>query len=124
LGTDEGTLALVNSILETKPHTEGPGRLSAEFSRVVVNYGNFEHRPVMIGSIVKTAVKLSAMRFEDRPGLVATSQLVDRIAMSSVKRPKALFGLHGRPSAARFCVGSIAPCDPINFASHDLMKDS
>lgn len=102
LGADEGTMAIVNSILAGTPVTEGPGRLSAEFSPIAVNLGNFEHRPVMIGSRIKGTVKRAAMRFEDRPGPALNGKTMDRIATSSVRRPKVPFGLHERPNAAEF----------------------
>src|SRR5688572_9475681 len=116
LGTDERTMAILNSIFALLAEPEGPGRLSAEFSPVVVVSGNFEHRPIMIGSRIKAVIKRAAMRFEDRPGTAMTGKLADRIVTSSVRKSKTPFGLHSRPSAAEFCVGSIAPCGPLSFA--------
>ena len=122
LGTDDWTMAIVNSILA--PEIEGQGRLSAEFSQVIVSNDYFEHRPVMIGSKIKASVTRAAMRFEDRPGTAMTSKLVDRIVTSSVKAFKAPFGLHSRPGAAEFCVGSIAPCGPLSLARRSVKQDS
>jgi hypothetical protein len=122
LGTDDWTMAIVNSILA--PEIEGQGRLSPEFSPVIVRNDNFEHRPVMIGSKIKDSVTRAAMRFEDRPGPVITSKLVDQIATSSVRKATANFGFHNRPDAAQFCVGSIAPCGPLSFAKRSEKQDS
>ena len=124
LGTDEGSMAILNSIFARLAEPDGPGRLSAEFSPVVVNSGNFEHRPIMIGSGMKDTIRRAAMRFEDRPRPAVTSKLVDQIVTSSVRRSKAPFGLHIRPSTAEFCVGSFAPCGPISLTQRHLMQDS
>lgn len=117
LGTDERTMAILNSIFTLLAEPEGPGRLSAEFSPVVVPSGNFEHRQIMIGSRIKNTIGRAATSFEDRPGPAAaglptavTTKLVDVIVTSSVRKTKTPFGLHSRPNAEEFCVGSIAPC--------------
>ena len=105
LGTDERTMAILNSILALLAEPKGSGRLSAEFSPVVGDSGNFEHRPIMIGSRMKDGIVRAAMRFEDRPGLATvrlTTKVVDQIVTSSVKKPKAPFGLHSRPSPAEY----------------------
>jgi hypothetical protein len=122
LGTDERAMAILNSILALAA-PEGPGRLSAEFSQVVSDTGNFELRPIMIGSSIKYTVRHAAMRFEDRPGPAITSKLVDQIVTSSVKT-KASFGRHNRLSTGGFCVGSIAPCGPLSFAARSEKRDS
>ena len=124
LGTDKGTMAILNSIFELLAEAEGPGRLSAEFSPVVVVSGNFEHRPIMIGSRIKAVIKRAAMRFEDRPRAAVTNKLVDQTVTSSLRRFKAPFGLHNGPNAAPFCVGSIAPCGPLGFAERSEKQDS
>ncbi len=124
LGIDEQTLGIVNAILATSAATEGPGRLSAEFSAVAVSSGDFEHRPIMIGSRIKDTVKRAAMRFENRPGPALSGKIVDRIITSSMKKLKAPVELHDQSNAAGFCVGSIAPCGPLSFAPRNLMQDS
>jgi hypothetical protein len=100
LGTDEGTKAILNSIFELLAEAEGPGRLSDEFSPVVVNSGNFERRPIMIGGKIKNTIRRAAMRFEDRLGLAptrlntataVTSKLAGRIVTSSVRKTKSPF---------------------------------
>jgi hypothetical protein len=132
-GTDERTRAILESIFKLLAEPQGPGRLSAEFSPVVVDSGKFEHRPIMIGSRIKVVTRRVGMRFEDRPGpatgrlntlTAVTSKLLDRIVTSSVRKSKAPFGLHTRPSAAEFCVGSIAPCGSLNFAQRPVKQDS
>ena len=127
LGTDAGTMGIVNSILALLAEPKGSGRLSAEFSPVAVNHGNFEHRPIMVGSSIKVTIGRSAMRFEDRPGLATvrlTNKAVDQIVTSSVRKTKAPFGLHSRPNAAEFCVGSIAPCGSLSFVQRYAKHDS
>lgn len=124
LGSDEKAMAILDSIFALLAEPEGPGRLSAEFSPVVVDSGNFERRPIMIGSRMNDAIRRAAMRFEDRPRHAVTRKFVDHIVTSSVRKSKVPFGLHSRPSAAEFCVGSIAPCGPLNFAQRHLMQDS
>jgi hypothetical protein len=117
LGTDERTMAILNSIFMLLAEPEGPGRLSAEFSPVLVDSGNFEHRPIMIGSRIKNAIGRSAASFKNRRGTAAaglpsstTTKLVDLRVTSSLRNTKTPIGLNSRPNAEEFCVGSVAPC--------------
>src|SRR5687768_563119 len=77
LGTDERTTAILNSIFELLAEPDGPGRLSAEFSPVVVDSGNFEHRPIMIGSTIKGIPTLPTRTFEGQSGPALSGKLVD-----------------------------------------------
>lgn len=120
LGTDKRTRDILESIVGLLAEREGPGRLSAEYSPFVVDFGNFEHRPIMIGTTAKVATSRAAMKFEDRP----RHTVVDQIVTSSVRKSTVPFGLHRRPSAAEFCVGSIAPCGPLSLAQRQLKQDS
>ena len=100
LGTDRQTMVIVNSVFSLLSDSEGPGRLSAEFSLVADNSGNFERRAVMSGGKIRDISRLS-MTFADRPGVVSarmngltrvTEKLVDRVITSSVRRFKGTFG--------------------------------
>jgi hypothetical protein len=131
LGADRQTMVILNSIFSLLSETEGRGRLSAEFSQVAVDFGNFERRTVMSGRKIKDISRRS-ITFADRPGLATarinpatlTDKLVDRVVTSSVRSVKASFGRHSRPKAAEFCVGSIAPCGSVSFAQQSAKQDS
>ena len=106
---------------------DGRGRLSAEFSAVSEGSGiRFEHWPWVISTPIKPIASPTAMRFENCPGPISNrfrtlaagnNKVVDRPGFtSSLARAITPFGLHVRPSAVEFCVGSIAPCGPLSFA--------
>lgn len=102
LGTDEKTMAIVNSILARLAEPEGPGRLSAEFSAVVKPSGvKFEFGPGELASWLKPTATTVAMKFEDRrrPITAISIKNADRQFTSSVARAKTPFGLHVRPDA-------------------------
>ncbi len=126
----------ISNVISTKfSHFEdGRGRLSAEFSAVSEGSGiRFEHWPWVISNPIKPIASSTAMRFENRPGPISnrfktwvagSNKVVDRPGFtSSVAKATTPFGLHVRPGAVEFCVGSIAPCGPLSFAQRPERQD-
>ncbi len=112
LGTDEKTMAIVNSILARLAQPEGPGRLSAEFSAVVKPSGvTFEFGPGELASWLKPTATAVAMNFKDRRRpitsevktltTISIKNADHHIFTSSLARAKPPFGLHIRPGAVK-----------------------
>lgn len=110
-----------------------PGRLSAEFRAVAHGTMRFEHRPGKVTNRFKATNTASAMKFENRPGpvsnrfktLASVSKFADRRSFASSQTKIAPpVGLHVRPEAVDFCVGSIAPCGFVSFAQRPEKQDS
>jgi hypothetical protein len=112
LGTDEKTMAIVNSILAMLAEPEGPGRLSAEFSADVKASGvKFEFGPGELASWLKPTATAVAMKFEDRRRPITarfkalttiSSKITDHhIFTSSLAKVKPPVGLHVRPGAMK-----------------------
>jgi hypothetical protein len=114
---------LVSNIMRTKvSQSDRPGRLSAEFSAFNIKFGH--GRPWMISSRIKTMP--TAMSFEHRPGPISNRPKTlaalkiksenRRIFTSSLTKIKNSLWTHVQLNSMEFCVESIAPCGPLNFA--------
>lgn len=118
----------VSNVIPIKvSHSDRPGRLSAEFTKVARGSGiRFEYGPGVVASWLQPATASTALKFENRPGPVsnhfnisvaASIKFADRdLFTSSLPKSIAPYEIHARSGSLEFCVGSMAPCGVLSFA--------